>query len=172
MHLGRDLRVGKRSQSNWGCPSCPNISWWASLQKAGDRGAVARASGDYAIVVSHNPDAGITRIKLPSGSKKVCDSLVTRSMLHIRLLPEDAQGIAFVFDARSRGLERVTRCFCTSRTFCGLQLSIDDEEEDRGLRAESKYLVVWDVLVDSQALARRLKACVGCRSFPATAVRW
>ena len=41
------------------------------LQKAGDRGALARASGDYAIVVSHNQDSGISRIKLPSGSKKV-----------------------------------------------------------------------------------------------------
>jgi hypothetical protein len=40
-------------------------------EKAGDRGALARASGDYAIVVAHNPDSGITRIKLPSGSKKV-----------------------------------------------------------------------------------------------------
>ena len=29
------------------------------------------AAGDYAIIVAHNPDAGITRIKLPSGSKKV-----------------------------------------------------------------------------------------------------
>ena len=44
----------------------------AGEQKAGDRGAIARASGDYAIVVAHNPEAGITRIKLPSGSKKVC----------------------------------------------------------------------------------------------------
>jgi hypothetical protein len=43
----------------------------ACEQKAGDRGALARASGDYAIVVAHNPEAGITRIKLPSGSKKV-----------------------------------------------------------------------------------------------------
>ena len=43
----------------------------AGEQKAGDRGAIARASGDYAIVVAHNPEAGITRIKLPSGSKKV-----------------------------------------------------------------------------------------------------
>ncbi len=42
-----------------------------SLQKTGDRGTLARASGDYAIVVAHNPDAGITRIKLPSGTKKV-----------------------------------------------------------------------------------------------------
>lgn len=39
-------------------------------EKAGDRGSLARCSGDYAIIVAHNPDAGITRIKLPSGSKK------------------------------------------------------------------------------------------------------
>ena len=43
--------------------------------KAGDRGALARASGNHAIVVSQNPDAGKTRIKLPSGAKKVlCDT--------------------------------------------------------------------------------------------------
>ena len=41
------------------------------LQKAGDRGSLARASGDYCIVVAHNPETGVTRIKLPSGSKKV-----------------------------------------------------------------------------------------------------
>jgi large subunit ribosomal protein L8e len=40
-------------------------------EKTGDRGSLARCSGDYAIIVAHNPDAGITRIKLPSGSKKV-----------------------------------------------------------------------------------------------------
>lgn len=43
-------------------------------EKAGDRGALARASGDYAIIVAHNIEAGITRIKLPSGSKKVVSS--------------------------------------------------------------------------------------------------
>jgi large subunit ribosomal protein L8e len=42
--------------------------------KAGDRGTLARCSGDYVIVVAHNPDAGITRIKLPSGAKKVVSS--------------------------------------------------------------------------------------------------
>ena len=42
--------------------------------KMGDRGTLARCSGDYAIIVAHNPDAGITRIKLPSGSKKVVNS--------------------------------------------------------------------------------------------------
>jgi hypothetical protein len=35
---------------------------------------LARASGDYAIIVAHNPDAGITRVKLPSGTKKVLPS--------------------------------------------------------------------------------------------------
>lgn len=42
--------------------------------KAGDRGTLARCSGDYCIVVAHNPDSGITRIKLPSGAKKVVPS--------------------------------------------------------------------------------------------------
>ncbi|KAF5832330.1 component of cytosolic 80S ribosome and 60S large subunit [Dunaliella salina] len=43
-------------------------------EKAGDRGSLARASGDYGIIVSHNVEQGITRIKLPSGSKKVVQS--------------------------------------------------------------------------------------------------
>ena len=43
-------------------------------EKSGDRGALARCSGDYAIIVAHNPDAGITRLKLPSGLKKVVSS--------------------------------------------------------------------------------------------------
>ncbi|XP_039045806.1 60S ribosomal protein L8-3-like [Hibiscus syriacus] len=40
----------------------------------GDRGVFARASGDYAIVISHNPDNDTTRIKLPSGAKKIVPS--------------------------------------------------------------------------------------------------
>jgi len=31
---------------------------------------MARASGDYAVVVSQDPDKGTTRLRLPSGSKK------------------------------------------------------------------------------------------------------
>eukprot|EP00606_Chrysophyceae_sp_TOSAG23-5_P001343 GSChrysophyteH2.ASY1.ANO1.568.1 assembled CDS len=38
--------------------------------KVGDRGKMARASGEYAIIVSQDPDRGVTRIRLPSGSKK------------------------------------------------------------------------------------------------------
>lgn len=43
-------------------------------EKPGDRGSLARASGTYATVISHNPDTGRTRVKLPSGTKKVISS--------------------------------------------------------------------------------------------------
>jgi len=42
--------------------------------RVGDRGRLARASGEYCIIVAQNQDAGTTRIKLPSGSKKVISS--------------------------------------------------------------------------------------------------
>jgi len=38
--------------------------------RAGDRGKLARASGDYATIVAHNKDTQLTRIRLPSGAKK------------------------------------------------------------------------------------------------------
>merc|ERR1711908_59926 len=43
-------------------------------EKYGDRGRLVRCSGLAAQIVSHNPDNGRTRIKLPSGSKKVLPS--------------------------------------------------------------------------------------------------
>ena len=43
-------------------------------EKTGDRGRLARASGNYATVISHNPDTRRTRVKLPSGTKKVMPS--------------------------------------------------------------------------------------------------
>lgn len=43
-------------------------------EKTGDRGKLARASGDYATVISHNPDTRKSKIKLPSGSKKTIPS--------------------------------------------------------------------------------------------------
>lgn len=39
--------------------------------KQGDRGTIARASGDFALIVSHNLETGTTRVKLPSGARKV-----------------------------------------------------------------------------------------------------
>ena len=49
-------------------------------EKSGDRGRLARASGNYATVVSHNVETKRTRVKLPSGSKKVIPS-VNRAMV-------------------------------------------------------------------------------------------
>lgn len=43
-------------------------------EKIGDRGRLARTSGNYATVISHNPDTKKTRVKLPSGAKKVLPS--------------------------------------------------------------------------------------------------
>jgi len=36
----------------------------------GDRGKIARCSGDYASIVTHDFDKGTTRVRLPSGSKR------------------------------------------------------------------------------------------------------
>jgi len=51
-------------------------------EKSGDRGRIARASGQYATVISHNPDTRKTRVKLPSGAKKVVPS-TNRAMVGI-----------------------------------------------------------------------------------------
>jgi len=51
-------------------------------EKAGDRGRLARASGNYATVISHNTDTKKTRVKLPSGAKKVIPS-TNRGMVGI-----------------------------------------------------------------------------------------
>jgi large subunit ribosomal protein L8e len=40
-------------------------------EKLGDRSTLARTSGNYATIIGHNHDEGKTRIKLPSGAKKV-----------------------------------------------------------------------------------------------------
>ncbi len=39
-------------------------------ERVGDCGKIARASGDYAIIVSQDPDKNQTRVRLPSGSKR------------------------------------------------------------------------------------------------------
>ncbi|XP_057418433.1 60S ribosomal protein L8-like [Lotus japonicus] len=60
------------------CPSDPSLKELLSAtlrqHHVGDRGAFARCSGDYAIVISHNPDNDTSRIKLPSGAKKIVPS--------------------------------------------------------------------------------------------------
>jgi large subunit ribosomal protein L8e len=40
-------------------------------ERENDCGKIARASGDYAVVVANDADKGVVRLRLPSGSKKV-----------------------------------------------------------------------------------------------------
>jgi len=42
--------------------------------RAGDRGKLARCSGDYVTVIGHNEETGKSKIRLPSGIKKTIDS--------------------------------------------------------------------------------------------------
>uniref|UniRef100_A0A8C5SBA0 Ribosomal protein L8 n=1 Tax=Laticauda laticaudata TaxID=8630 RepID=A0A8C5SBA0_LATLA len=49
-------------------------------EKPGDCGKLAWASGNYATVIFHNPGKKKTRMKLPSGSKKVISSCKSRNL--------------------------------------------------------------------------------------------
>ncbi|CAD7669638.1 unnamed protein product [Nyctereutes procyonoides] len=51
-------------------------------EKPGDGGKFARASGNYATVISHNPETKKTRVKQPSGSKKVISPANRASRAH------------------------------------------------------------------------------------------
>eukprot|EP01098_Paradermamoeba_levis_P003720 TRINITY_DN165_c0_g1_i1.p1 TRINITY_DN165_c0_g1~~TRINITY_DN165_c0_g1_i1.p1 ORF type:complete len:264 (+),score=74.89 TRINITY_DN165_c0_g1_i1:109-900(+) len=65
LSVGNTLPIGQMPEGTIVC----NIE-----AKVGDRGVLARASGDYATVITHVPDEGKTRIKLPSGAKKTLSS--------------------------------------------------------------------------------------------------
>jgi large subunit ribosomal protein L8e len=43
-------------------------------EKVGDRGALARTSGNYATIIGHTAEENKTRIRLPSGAKKTVPS--------------------------------------------------------------------------------------------------
>jgi len=51
-------------------------------EKVRDKGVLVKASGDYAVIVTHDEEKGLTRIRLPSGSKKTLSSLC-RAMVGI-----------------------------------------------------------------------------------------
>jgi len=65
LKIGNVLPLGKMPEGTVVCNA---------ESRPGDRGKLARASGDYASIISHNPETGMTRIRLPSGSKKVVNS--------------------------------------------------------------------------------------------------
>ncbi|TPX52260.1 hypothetical protein SeMB42_g01519 [Synchytrium endobioticum] len=76
MFTGQFVYCGKKAALNVGntlpLESMPEGTIICNVEeKVGDRGALARTSGNYATIIGHNPDQGITRIKLPSGAKKV-----------------------------------------------------------------------------------------------------
>ncbi|RZC85262.1 hypothetical protein C5167_041444 [Papaver somniferum] len=79
MYTGQFLYCGKKASLMVGnvlpLRSIPEGAVVCNVEhKVGDRGTLARASGDYAIVISHNADNGTSRIKLPSGAKKIVPS--------------------------------------------------------------------------------------------------
>ena len=78
-YTGQFIYVGKKAQLAVGnvlpLSELPEGTIVCNIEeKAGDRGALARASGNYATVLSHNPESNKTRLRLPSGVKKVVSS--------------------------------------------------------------------------------------------------
>jgi len=85
MHTGQFIYAGKTAALQVGnilpLGVMPEGTIVSNVENhTGDRGKFARASGNYATVVSHNQDDGVTRIKLPSGSKVVIKS-TSRAMV-------------------------------------------------------------------------------------------
>ena len=76
---GQFIHCGKKADLTIGnvlpIGNMPEGSIVCSLEeKTGDRGKIAKTSGGYCTVVAHNKDTGRTRIKLPSGIKKLYPS--------------------------------------------------------------------------------------------------
>ncbi|KAI6785753.1 uncharacterized protein J7T54_006092 [Emericellopsis cladophorae] len=79
MYTGQFIYVGKRAALTVGnvlpVGEMPEGTVVTNVEeKIGDRGTLGRTSGNYITIVGHNPDEGKTRIKLPSGAKKVVAS--------------------------------------------------------------------------------------------------
>ena len=75
MYTGQFVYCGARAQLAVGnvlpLGSLPEGTVICNVEtRPGDRGNLARTSGNYATIIGHNTDDGITRIRLPSGSKK------------------------------------------------------------------------------------------------------
>lgn len=87
MYTGQFIYAGKKATLNVGnilpLGSMPEGSIASNVEeKMGDRGALGRTSGNYVIVVGHDLDTGKTRLKLPSGAKKIVPS-TARGMIGV-----------------------------------------------------------------------------------------
>jgi len=79
MYTGQFIYAGKNANLTVGnvlpLGSVPEGTVVSNVEEhPGDRGALGRTSGNYVTVIGHNPDEGKTRVKLPSGAKKVIKS--------------------------------------------------------------------------------------------------
>ena len=79
MYTGQFIYAGKKATLTVGnilpLSSVPEGTVVTNVEeKVGDRGALGRTSGNYVTIIGHNPDEGKTRVKLPSGAKKVLKS--------------------------------------------------------------------------------------------------
>ena len=75
LHTGAFVYCGRKATLNVGnvlpVSQCPEGTIICNVEeKVGDRGALARTSGNYATIIGHSPDDNKTRIRLPSGAKK------------------------------------------------------------------------------------------------------
>ena len=75
LHTGAFVYAGKKAQLAVGnilpVSACPEGTIICNVEeKLGDRGTLARTSGNYATIIGHSPDDNKTRIRLPSGAKK------------------------------------------------------------------------------------------------------
>ncbi|KAI5188474.1 large subunit ribosomal protein L8e [Nematocida sp. AWRm77] len=76
MHTGKTILFGDKTPLEPGnvmmLKNMPDGTIICSIEKVpGDRGSMAKTSGAYASVVGYNAEKNETRIKLPSGTKKV-----------------------------------------------------------------------------------------------------
>lgn len=79
MYTGQSVYCGKKAEIAVGnvlpLRELPEGSVICNVEhKVGDRGCLARCSGDYATVIGHSDDKATTYVRLPSGIKKSVQS--------------------------------------------------------------------------------------------------
>jgi len=79
VYSGQFVYFGKKAQVAVGnvlpLASLPEGSVICNVERyPGDRGKMAKTSGEYATIIGHNEDAGVSKIRLPSGAKKTLSS--------------------------------------------------------------------------------------------------
>jgi len=87
LHAGQFLYCGKKAELAVGnvlpVSEMPEGTIACNVESViGDRGTLARCSGDYVTVIGHSEETGTTKIRLPSGMKKTIPS-TCRAMVGI-----------------------------------------------------------------------------------------